>query len=176
MSGPMRFGQHAGRAMGRSALIGVVAIVAIELATSGGAFGGDPTFHLRLERGMCLGSCPVYTVDIDAAGNVTFVGRKSVTEPSAPCQGERRWKIDAAAVTRLRDLVDRSGFFGFKDSYSARVTDLPPYTVTVTRKGRTKTVRDYVGQMAGMPPAMTQLENAIDNEGRTLACVVARRH
>ena len=136
------------------------------------AAGPDPGFHIRLERGMCFGSCPAYSVDVDAAGHVLFVGGKSAVEPSVPCQGERRWTIGTAAVARLQALVDSSGYFGFRDSYAGRITDMPTFTVTVTRRGRTKAVRDYVGLAVGMPRAMVELENAIDEAAGTRDCVV----
>ena len=161
--------------MGPSALVGVIALVAIEYAANGGALTGrgaaDPTFHARLERGACYGSCPVYTVDVDSAGAVTFVGATSVVRPDAPCQGERRWRIEPGAVTRLESVVDHTGFFAFKAAYRAGVTDIPQFSVTITRLGRSKTVVDYAGLQAGMPHAMVDLENAIDTVANTKACV-----
>jgi hypothetical protein len=121
---------------------------------------------------MCLGACAVYAVEIDAAGLVTFIGRPSMIAPHAPCQGRRQWRIPAAAVARLQTLIDRAGFFGFKQSYTASITDQSGYDVTITRYGRTKAVRDYVGQMAGMPPAMTEIEEAIDIAADDRNCVV----
>jgi hypothetical protein len=173
--GPLGAWFKGGRSMGPSALVGVIALVAIEFALNGGQIGSgasDPTFQVRLERGMCLGSCPVYAVELDASGHVKFVGAKSEAEPSVACQGERRWQAAPAAVGRLEALIDRSGFFGFKSDYVAQITDMPPVVVTVTRHGRTKRVRDYVGRMVGMPVAMTQIEIAIDEAAATKACVV----
>jgi hypothetical protein len=120
---------------------------------------------------MCLGACPYYAVEIDAGGVVTFTGDKSTIEPSVPCFGRRQWRIAPAAVAELRDRVDASGFFGFKDEYAGAVTDMPRFSVTVTRSGRAKTVSDYVGLMVGMPRAMVDLENAIDIAARDRACV-----
>jgi hypothetical protein len=165
-----------GRAMGSSALVGVIALIAIEYAAAGGKLTAgppraDPTFHVKLERGMCLGACPYYAVEIDAGGLVTFTGDKSTIEPSVPCLGRRQWRIAPAAVAQLRERVDASGFFGFKDEYAGEVTDMPRFSVTVTRNRRTKTVSDYVGLMVGMPRAMVDLEDAIDIAARDRACV-----
>jgi hypothetical protein len=175
-----------GRAMGPSALVGVIALIAIEYAASGGKLTGgaptgaapisalpraDPTFHARLVRGMCLGACPNYTVEIDAAGLVTFTGDRSTIEPSVACQGRRQWRAAPAAVARLQARVDASGFFGFKDAYVGDMTDMPRFSVTVTRGGRTKTVTDYIGLTVGMPKAMVDLEDAIDIAAGDRACV-----
>ena len=167
-----------GRAMGPSALVGIATLVAIEYVASGGQLGpraapaADPTFHARLARGPCLGSCPDYSVDIDAAGLVTFVGRKSTIEPSVPCLGTRHGRISAAGVATLETEVDRADPFALKDAYRAAITDQPTFTVTVTRRGRSKTIIDYVGEMVGMPKAVIDLENAIDEAADDRACVV----
>jgi hypothetical protein len=165
-----------GRAMGPSAIVGVVALIAIEYAANGGQLTGkpppaDPTFRVMLARGMCLGACPRYTVEIDSAGLVTFTGARSTIEPSAPCLGRRRWRVPPAVVTQLQRQVDASGFFGLKDEYAGDVTDMPRFSVTVTRGGRTKTVSDYVGLTVGMPKAMADLEDDIDIAAHDMACV-----
>jgi Domain of unknown function (DUF6438) len=134
----------------------------------------DPTFQATLERGMCLGPCPVYQVVIDASGLVTFTGSNSNIDPDVPCQGRRQWRIAPAAVTRLEALIDRAGFFGFKPAYVAGITDQASYAVTVTRRGRTGHVQDYVGQMAGMPGVMSEIEDAIDIAAGDKDCVVAK--
>jgi hypothetical protein len=131
----------------------------------------DPSFSVQLLRGACLGTCPVYTVTIDAAGQVVFTGGESGRGASIHCQGKRRWTIAPAAVAQLQAFIDSSGFFGFKDSYNSRITDLPTYIVTVTRHHRTKTVRDADGHMVGMPAAMTRIETAIDNTAADSACL-----
>jgi len=165
------------RALGPSAVVGIVAMVAIEYAANGGqlvpqaAPAADPTFQAHLERGPCLGACPVYSVDIDAAGHVTFVGRRSTTEPSVSCQGTRHGLISAHGVSALEASVDRSGVFGLKAAYQAPITNQSAFRVTVTRHGRTKTVLDYAGGMVGMPKAVTELETAIDSATDDRACV-----
>jgi len=133
----------------------------------------DQTFRAKLTRGVCLGSCPSYEVEIDSEGLVTFTGSRSAVEPSVPCLGRRRWRVSPAAVARLADVVDRSGFFGFKDAYQGAVADMPSFSVTITRHGRTKSVRDYVGLAVGMPRAMVDIENAIDAAANDRTCVFA---
>ena len=164
-----------GRSMGPSVLVGVFALVAIEYVASGGRFTAgppaDPNFSAQLVRGPCYGSCPSYSVTVDAAGAVRFVGEKSGAGRRAPCQGERRWRISANAVAALEARVDASGFFGLQRAYRAHMTDMPTFTVTITRRGRTKTVTDYVGLSVGMPQAMVDLENAIDEAANDRACV-----
>ena len=134
----------------------------------------DASFTVKLERGMCLGPCPVYQVEIDHTGLVTFTGSNSNMPPHVPCQGRRQWRIAPANVARLEVAIDQRGFFGFKPAYVASITDQAAYAVTVTRRGQTKRVQDYVGQMVGMPTAMSEIEDAIDIAAADKDCVVAR--
>jgi Domain of unknown function (DUF6438) len=169
-----------GRSMGPSAVVGVIALIAIEYAANGGQLTAlppppDPTFHVRLERGACFGPCLSYSVEVDAAGNVRFLGASGDGGTGVPCQGERRWNIRPSAVAALQAEVDASGFFGFREAYRSAVTDQRASTVTVTRYGKTKTVVDDVGLSVGMPHAMVDLENAIDAAARDGPCV-ARPH
>jgi Domain of unknown function (DUF6438) len=164
------------RALGPSAVVGVIAMVAIEYAANGGrlipavAPAADPSFHARLERGHCAGPCPVYSVDIDAAGHVTFLGQTSSVGPSVSCQGLRHGLISAHGVAALQGSVDRSGIFGLPDSYASGAAT-PVVRVTVTRAGRTKTVSENGRAAVGAPKAMTGLETAIDDAADDRACV-----
>jgi hypothetical protein len=164
-----------GRVMGPSALVGVVALVAIEYAVNGGSLTprppADPSFRARLDRSPCLGPCPSYGVEIDAAGAVTFEGRAGARDGHVGCKCKLTWRVPAASAARLEAIVDASGFFGFRADYSAALTDAPRYTVTVTRGGRTKTVSDYLGGRVGMPLSMTRVEDAIDAASGDARCI-----
>ena len=157
------------------AIAAIAAGAAVLVASTASAAPSDPTFHAKLERGMCLGACPHYEVEIAADGQVTFTGGRSYIEPSVVCQGERQWQVSPADVATLEALIDRSGFFGFKAEYRGDMTDMAQMVVTVTRHGRTKSVTDYIGRMVGMPAAVTEIEEAIDTATQTRACVVGDR-
>ena len=123
----------------------------------------DPTFRVTLDRGPCFGTCPSYAVSLDWKGRVTFVGRPPGRGDGSPaCLGNHSWHVAPMAESRLKALIDRSSFFNFKRAYRANITDLPQFTVTVTRRGRTHSVIDHAGQLVGMPRAMSAIENAID--------------
>jgi hypothetical protein len=119
-------------------------------------------FLVTLERTACFGDCHVYTVTIDARGNVAYEGKESVRVPGKA--------TDRVAITRVRGLMDtieRIGFFKFSERYVAIrnpdgtetiVTDLPTTFVTVTSEGRRKRVEHYVGG----PLGLKQLEREID--------------
>lgn len=160
--------------MSRSAATAFAVIAATGFAWPAASAVPDSIFRVSLNRGGCFGSCPVYRVEIRSSGLVRFTGSRSVAEPSVPCQGARRWRIDPTAVARLEALIERKGFSGFKPEYIAGLTDQASSTVTVTRRGHAKSVRDYAGWRVGMPKAMTDIEAAIDIAAGDRDCVIAR--
>jgi Domain of unknown function (DUF6438) len=115
------------------------------------------SLRIVLERGVCLGSCPSYTVQIAGDGSVIYQGRACVA-----VRGEQRARIAADAVrglvARFRDL----DFFTLRGRYASEVTDHPTTTTSIAFDGRGKSVVDYVGLEAGMPRGVAALEDAID--------------
>jgi hypothetical protein len=122
---------------------------------------------ITLQRGVCYGFCPDYTVTISGEGQVTYTGRRFVN-----VVGEQRATIAAADVQRLLRRFDAANFDGLRDSYRAQVTDLPTFTVTLERNGRRKVVVDYGGTSAGMPQAVRDLQDEIDRVANTARWVL----
>lgn len=123
--------------------------------------------EIRLVRGACFGFCPVYTVTINGAGEVRYEGHNFVN-----VVGQRTATIPAENVARLVARFDEIGFNNLRDSYRANVSDLPTYTITLTRDGRTKAVADFGGLDAGMPRAVRDLQIEIDRVAGTAQWVL----
>jgi Domain of unknown function (DUF6438) len=139
------------------------------------ATAADATFKATLTRGACFGTCPVYTVSIDAGGKVTFEGGPSTRRGGhQPCVGPQTWRIPLSSVAALRARIDRADFFSLQDRYQGPVRDLPVHAVTVTRNGRTKTVAELAGDMVGMPKAVIEIETAIDKASGDARCLTLR--
>jgi hypothetical protein len=122
---------------------------------------------IKLERTSCFGECPVYSVSIDAKGNVTYEGTKFVR-----VEGRQTDRIPESRVAALLETADRIRFFELNDSYrtirnpdgtETMVSDLPTTFVTITRAGRSRRVEDYFGA----PPSLKELEQQIDDAART---------
>lgn len=123
--------------------------------------------EIRLVRGVCFGFCPDYTVTINGDGQVSYEGRRFVN-----AVGARNATIPRENVAQLVARFDEIGFNGLRDSYRAQVTDLPTYTVSITRNGQTKTVVDYGGTGAGMPQTVRALQDEIDRVAGTAQWVL----
>jgi hypothetical protein len=122
--------------------------------------------EISLERTICFGSCPVYTVNITGAGDVTYQGKQFVK-----VTGRKRYKIDQSEVRGLIEKFYSSNFFSLKGSYVQKiegeyitsVTDLPSVTTIIKLGGKTKKVYDY----AFAPKRLVELEKEIDKVART---------
>ena len=137
------------------------------------------TLKIGLVRSACFGSCPDYRVTIDGSGAVDFTTRSPALEgaPQAHRQfgpgggvllpGEHRARIDRPTLDALIERFRAAHFFGLRSEYSALVTDSPTYVLTFETGGRRWTVTDYVGEDAGMPPVVTELEKAVDSAAGT---------
>lgn len=127
----------------------------------------DGPVRITLQRGVCFGFCPDYTVSITGDGQVTYEGRRFVN-----VTGTQTATIPAADVRALLARFDAIGFECLNDEYLAHVSDLPSYTVTLERNGRTKRVVDYGGPGAGMPESVRQLQDEIDRVANTARWVL----
>jgi hypothetical protein len=123
--------------------------------------------EIRLTRGVCYGFCPDYTVTINGEGQVRYEGRRFVN-----AVGERTATIPREDVARLLARFDEIGFNNLRDAYRAEVSDLPTYTVALTRNGQTKTVVDYGGPGVGMPESVRALQTEIDRVAGTAQWVL----
>lgn len=120
------------------------------------------SLHITLTRGMCLGRCPAYSVEIDGDGTVTYQGDDYVL-----VKGKQLAHISAQAVRDLFELFRAADYFSSLDSYTAPVTDFPSFSTSIEFDGHKKSVTDYVGRAVGMPKELIALEDAIDKTAGT---------
>jgi hypothetical protein len=117
---------------------------------------------ITLERSICFGTCPIYTVEIHGDGAVVYRGGDCVF-----AKGERRSRAAAAGVAKLVWAFRAANFFSMRDHYAASITDGPAYRTSISFDHNRKAVIDYFGEMVGMPPALTKLEDEIDRVAET---------
>jgi hypothetical protein len=105
-------------------------------------------------------------VEVRGDGTVIYEGHRCVA-----VRGHHDGFIPASRVDELFDAFRRAEFLSLRDHYSSLVTDSPTYVITLSYFGVSKTVTDYVGKRAGMPGAVTVLEDMIDEMAGTAAWV-----
>lgn len=119
---------------------------------------------ISLERGPCFGTCPVYRLTVDGAGQVRYEGRAHVS-----VVGRDSAVLPQSEVRRLLDEFDRAGFAQLADQYTAGQPSCPLYApdsptaiTSLTQSGATKRVEHDYG-CADVPRALTALERLIDD-------------
>jgi hypothetical protein len=113
---------------------------------------------VRLERTGCYGWCPVYVVEIDIDGDVTYLGRDNVMT-IGPAKGQ----LSPDELRSLREAITLSGQAQMPPEECACgcVADAPDVELTTWVKEVPRTVR-YDKGCERAPPAIHQLELAVD--------------
>ena len=112
---------------------------------------------ITLERTICFGTCPDYTLTIQGDGTVTYEGRMFVR-----VEGTRTAIISEDKIRQLLSEFQRIDYFSLNDSYEEfGATDMPSAITSLTINGKTKTVRHYHGDFSA-PEQLTELEDRID--------------
>jgi hypothetical protein len=134
---------------------------------------------ITLQRSACFGSCPDYIVTISGDGSVVFTTDHRPVDPVAGVHrefsrsmgvllpGTHRTKITSEAVKELVQQFRDSRFFDLKNEYRYGATDAPMYVISIETGHGSKRIIDYIGRQAGMPAAITALEDAIDKVAGT---------
>ncbi len=120
------------------------------------------SLEFELERNGCFGSCPSYTVSVSGAGLVQFDGRELVAVP-----GHHSARVSGYAVTDLLARFRSADFLSALPEYKGNWTGKQTQQLTLKINGQTRTVIDYAGFDEGLPLAVKQLEDAIDNTAGT---------
>ncbi|RSL17878.1 ankyrin repeat protein [Edaphobacter aggregans] len=117
---------------------------------------------ISLTRTPCYGTCPGYAVTISGDGVIHYTGGHMVLIP-----GDHIAHIKPDAVRELLQSFRKADLFSAKDEYRGNWTDNPTQTITLVIGTRHKTVIDYVGTDAGLPLAIRNLEEQIDEVADT---------
>jgi hypothetical protein len=124
------------------------------LAENGAAL--DDSSMIFLERRMCFGWCPDYTLRLHGSGRVEYVGRHFVCD-----FGERESTADTLEVRRLVEAMLTAGFIGLAWNPGALMTDHETVVTTLHHDGRAFRVSHYHGD-PGAPRWLSSMEEEID--------------
>jgi len=117
---------------------------------------------ITLQKTMCYGKCPVYTITIHGNGQSVYVGKKNVDKI-----GKYEKRLEKVEATNLIKAFEEANFFDFQDEYTAKITDLPTTYITFSSKGKTKKIRDYYGAPEELKKLEKLVEDIANSEGWT---------
>ena len=126
--------------------------------------------EIKLQRGLCFGNCPSYSLTILGYGKIFYFGFGKVS-----AKGLIESSIEKDKVFAILKKALEIGFFGLKDIYlgDERITmsssgdidhryfprtDGPTYTVSIKIGNEIKNVIDY----QGAPESLREFEDFID--------------
>ncbi len=119
--------------------------------------GEDPKHgvtEVGLERTVCYGECPVYSVTLKPDGSVRYVGTEHVTR-----RGTHVGEINPEDFHQLAEYLVESGYDSLETEYPLPVSDLPSTYTTAVINGKRKVIHHYGGYG---PVKLWVLEQAID--------------
>jgi hypothetical protein len=110
--------------------------------------------YVELHRTRCLGTCPAYTVWLDANGTVRWHGEQFVV-----VTGDAQGQVDGPTAANLMQQLRDHGFAQLCANYSRPVTDNPATITTLSVGSNVKQVRDYA---ASAPAWVREFDDRID--------------
>lgn len=127
---------------------------------------------LTMKRGECYGTCPVYEVSLDDAGNVTFNGIKHTK-----MIGKATGKVSSGDIDQLVTALNAASFLKLNQNYDQKTcpdfnTDMSTVVIELKLNGLLKTVNHNLGcstksDHKPYPPGLRELEDKIDQAART---------
>ncbi len=115
------------------------------------------SLRITLSRSGCYGICSTYEIEIHGDGTVLYDGQAYVGTT-----GKHNSRISHASLVKLVDAFRKVDYFSLAAGYVSGVTDMPTCVSSISFDGLSKSVLDYVGREAGMPPGVSDVEAAID--------------
>ena len=125
---------------------------------------------IKLDRGSCFGSCPVYELTISSSGLVSFHGKEFVAR-----LGQHTRQLTPAQMDALRAATATARFFEVKSQRRLTIiSDSPTLDLTINEGGQTRHIRVDVGSAEWWPPAVSHLGDVIDDIADSGEWIVAR--
>jgi TonB family protein len=94
--------------------------------------------YVEISRSSCMGTCPSYTVKVEADGAVSWNGEAWVA-----LIGGRKSTIDPESARRLLEKFRTTDFWSYCRSYSRNITDSSGTEITVQLGGKMRKISDY---------------------------------
>jgi hypothetical protein len=115
------------------------------------------SLRITLSRNGCYGVCSTYEIEIHGDGTVLYDG-----QAYAGTTGKQKLQFSHESLVKLVDTFRNVDYFSLATGYVFGVTDNPTYVTSISFDGLSKSVLDYVGRAAGMPPGVSDVEADID--------------
>ena len=117
--------------------------------------GITDSIFLFLERTICYGECPAYTITVYPNGKVVYVGKQFV---------ERKGRFESSiSLDKMKEILEeakRIQYFEMQDIYDAYITDIPSCISIISAEGKRKKIMNR----AEAPAELNQFQKYLDRE------------
>jgi hypothetical protein len=111
------------------------------------------------EETACFGECPIYIMTLDGATmNAVFKGKANTTKI-----GTYSKPISIDEYSKFMEALERANFMKLNDEYMGLAPDFPIRIITLTKDGKTKTVKNR----SDAPPELGVLEQVFKRFANT---------
>lgn len=115
--------------------------------------------HITLTRGMCNGTCPDYTLTVDAEGKVTFQGRHYTHQ-----KGIATGMLERAQLVELATEIKKADFLGLDSLSNDFALDIPKLTLKVRMGGISNEAVTFTGRPRRLELLMARIDQVVNTE------------
>jgi len=116
----------------------------------------NDSLAVYLERGVCFGRCPVYSISIFRSGYVIYEGKANVVNI-----GSFSAQLDEKILDRIFNKADETGYWSLEKEYiNPHLTDFPTIRSTINNGNN----KNQVTRFTESPPKnLLEIEEYIDS-------------
>ncbi len=174
---PQSFDGHPVEATGSIHIFYHVVKKPIETAKASTPFptASPQDIEIILKRTACYGTCPSYRVSVRGDGKVSFSTDDKAELRKLPLRSARIYEgyfelwpgrhesqVDPVKVAKLIDRFRDGHFFDLDPEYDGGISHQSSTYLTLIIGDSVKRVKDYAGELSGMPLSVLQLEDEVD--------------
>src|SRR5687767_14838491 len=94
--------------------------------------------EIIMEKGMCFGSCPAYKLQILGSGKGIYQGEYFVV-----VKGEQTFQVSNEQIQELLAAFEKADFYSLDDKYAVIMREQAFFKISISYRGKTKTVMHY---------------------------------
>lgn len=116
--------------------------------------------RIKMSKGPCFGSCPVYTLTIYEGGVVAYEGQRYTDKV-----GLYTKLMETNAYRELIKTFEDADMWSFQNAYKAQIPDMATVSITYYKEGESKTVKGKDGRPAKIEELQKILTQIADSGG-----------
>jgi len=124
----------------------------------------ESDIKIKMSKGMCFGTCPVYTIEIYDGGYTKYFGKQHAEK-----LGTYDKQLSSEKYKALIKAFENSAFYSFQDLYETKVPDAPTVSISFTnKKMESKTVVGKLDRPQELKDLQVMIEDIASSDGWNL--------